>query len=610
MAKAECARLMSISGIQLLLLRLGKGELALHDEPFNLAPVLRACAAQARYLRVGDPLRENVDIPLIEIRSDLGAMHKLLYALLACLYRLEGATMLRISARSDTHIVTVEMEDDGDALVSVEKLGGLPFELDLCGRAASLLGGSLNWYRESDRNRYSLVFPRSMQWRGDKTISADFPRYAEEAHVHRVSEAGASGLPLAGVISAKVPRQLNGGTILVIDDEPLSLFTVKRRLEAAGWKVDARLSAVDCLGHLDKLAFDLALVNASLPGASGLDFCRALRAREGRESRPVLVVIDSQRPEDIEAAFLAGANDFLVRPVGASELLARVATQADLAAGIKRDLEQRSRMAELDKFKTLGLLAAGVAHEINTPNNAVLRNVPILKELWAELVVPLGRIAREEGDFRIRGFGYDNLVEEFPEMLNDLYMGAQHIRKIVTDLKDYAHGPDPAFRDATDINMVLSYASRLLKHSIALASDHVTFSYGEGLPHVRADRLKLTQVVVNVLENALQALPDRSRAVSVSSSAEPGPGGERPWVCVRIRDEGEGMSESTLASALDPFFTTKRDKGGTGLGLPVAAGIVRELGGTMEIRSSAGKGTEVLVRLPADGTSSGGEGDR
>jgi signal transduction histidine kinase len=392
----------------------------------------------------------------------------------------------------------------------------------------------------------------------------------------------------------------------VADGDPLSLFTLKRRLEAGGWFVEGRLSAAGLVEELDGMVCTLILANANLPGQSGLEFCKALRRKGGRELLPVILVIDSARPEDIEAAFKAGANDYLIRPIGGGELLARVQTHVDLASGIQRDLDQRARMAETDKFKTLGWLTAGVAHEINTPNNAALRNVPLLKEVWAELLEPLERIYRAEGDFRIRGFSYEDLLNEVPEILNDLYMGAQHIRKIVTDLKDYARGPDPGGRTPTDINQVILYAARLLKHDIALASDAVSFELADGLPAVLADRLKLTQVMVNVLENALQALPDRSRAVLVRSRLDGASDAKGSWLTILVRDEGVGMDERTLASAFDPFFSTKRERGGTGLGLAVAVGIVRDLGGSMEIHSSPGAGTELLIRLPAQPGASGG----
>jgi polar amino acid transport system substrate-binding protein len=260
-------------------------------------------------------------------------------------------------------------------------------------------------------------------------------------------------------------------------------------------------------------------------------------------------------------------------------------------------------MAESDKYRTLAMLTAGVAHEINTPNNATLRNIPILREIWQELGEALGRLYETEGGFNVRGYDYDDLRRELPAMLDDVYMGAQHIRKIVMDLKDYARGPSllEGCAEPADVNQSISYAYRLLKHAITLGTNHFIQDLAPSLPPVRADRLKLTQVIVNILENAIQSLPSPESSVHIRSFAEPGHSEDNPipWICILVSDEGQGMDQQTLASVFDPSFTTKRERGGTGLGMPVALGIVRELGGSIEVRSSMDTGTSVLVRIPS-----------
>jgi polar amino acid transport system substrate-binding protein len=227
----------------------------------------------------------------------------------------------------------------------------------------------------------------------------------------------------------------------------------------------------------------------------------------------------------------------------------------------------------------------------------------MLKEIWSTLEAVIDRIHREEGGFSVRGFGYEDLKREIPDMLNDLYMGAQDIKKIVEGLKDYARAASaPVIPSLVDANECLRYAARLLKHSIAVATDHFEVVLAEKLPHVHADRLKLTQVVVNVLENAIQALPDRHHGVRMSTSIDVDADG-REVVVIRVADDGIGMSPETLSLVFEPFFTTKRDRGGSGLGLAVASGIVRDLGGTIQLRSSLGEGTLAMIQIPAAGRS-------
>ena len=604
LARAQLIGVATLVANTLVYLRLRAGVLRPQAETFNLAPVLRAAVNLTAYLRAGRDIRERFEVPLIELRNDFKGIQQLAYMVLCRVMKTRGLGEYRVEASADSHLVRFELSDDGveqaDAGPEVE---GLPSEyrgddsggparllaeeagavdLVVCSRLARELGGSFSYSRDGGRNRYSFVFPRSMSWR----------QYGDAADAHR--EYG-SPEALSVDLAAKARP---GGMILAVDDDPLSLFALKRRLEEDGWSVDARVSALDALNAVSTGSeYQAAVVDADMPEISGFELCTLIRVSKEHDAPPVILILDSARKEDLGKAFGAGARDFVVRPVGGSELSARVRTQVDLAKGVARDREQRARMAEVDKFKTLGWLTAGVAHEINTPNNAVLRNVPMLREIWAALAPEVTRLGRER-EFAVQGFSAEDLAAEVPEMLNDLYMGAQHIRRIVSDLKDYARGSSAGQAEAVDVNQVVGYASRLLRHTISVCTRRAVFNQASGLPPVRADRLKLTQVVVNVMENALQALPDPDKGIEVSTYAEGG--GDSPsWVCVRVRDEGAGMSPDVLSSVFDPFFTTRRERGGTGLGMPVSAGIVRELGGAIELHSTLGRGTEAIIRLPA-----------
>jgi polar amino acid transport system substrate-binding protein len=138
-------------------------------------------------------------------------------------------------------------------------------------------------------------------------------------------------------------------------------------------------------------------------------------------------------------------------------------------------------------------------------------------------------------------------------------------------------------------------AVRLVDPSIQKATHRFELSLAPGLPRVRGNAQRIEQVVVNLVLNACQALPDPSRAVRVSTRRTPDAAG----VQLLVEDEGIGIPPEHLSRLTDPFFTTKRDSGGTGLGLSVSAGIVKEHGGTLEFRSSQGAGTTVVLTFPA-----------
>jgi polar amino acid transport system substrate-binding protein len=146
-----------------------------------------------------------------------------------------------------------------------------------------------------------------------------------------------------------------------------------------------------------------------------------------------------------------------------------------------------------------------------------------------------------------------------------------------------------------DLNMVVKSALVLLSNAVKKATDHLTVSLHPELPAFRGNAQQIEQVVVNLVHNACQALIDRRQPISIATL----PGGERDGVVLEIRDGGTGIPSEQLERIMDPFYTTKRDSGGTGLGLSVSATIVKEHGGSLEFASKPGKGTTVRVWFPA-----------
>ncbi|MBU0928129.1 MAG: response regulator [Spirochaetes bacterium] len=617
LARAEASRLDTL--VSNILSYSGIGPARLSIEDFDLSSVARSAAGLLRVAISGRGVRIDVDLPILELRSDIGVSHRLLYTAMSRAAGNEGTTTVRVRASSGERGATLTVEYDGASYVD-PGAGALPgvepaldMDLAVMSRLASQLGGAFYRRVEGDRGAYVIELPRTSPADGE----------AGPAERGARPPARPSSRPIAGPLARGIRASVDlgaspspsparaAGRILVAGNEPVALLSMKRRLESSGWLVYATVSANEALERLlGEDPYDIAIVDSVMPEMSGFKFCESVRASRLGESVPLIVLIESGRPDEIELAFRSGASDYIARPASGLELAVRVKTHVELAASVKRELEQAARMAEFDKYRTLAMLSAGVAHEINTPNNAVLRNVPMLKEIWSALETVVERLNREEGGFSVRGFGYDDLRREIPDILNDLYMGAQDIKKIVEGLKDYARSPsDSKSYGLVDVNDAVRYSARLLKHSIVVSTSRFETALAEGLPRVRADRLKLTQVIVNVLENALQSLPDPSRGVRVeSSSRDEGDGSA--WVAVRVTDEGVGMPPETLASAFDPFFTTKRDRGGSGLGLPVASGIVQDLGGSIELRSAPGAGTTATIRIPASGRDEDGDDGR
>ncbi|BDG10731.1 transporter substrate-binding domain-containing protein [Anaeromyxobacter paludicola] len=280
------------------------------------------------------------------------------------------------------------------------------------------------------------------------------------------------------------------------------------------------------------------------------------------------------------------------------EVAQRTALLAREVAERQQAVEQlrlnQAQLVQADKMAALGVLVSGVAHEINNPNGYLLLNLPVLKDVVLDAVEPLEERYRAEGDFRVGGLRWSRLREELPEMLGEMIEGSRRIKRIVEDLKDFARQEDAPRLAPLELNGVVAAALRLVGNSIKGATRHFEVSYADGLPRVRGNAQRLEQVVVNLVLNACQSLPDPGRAVRVSTRHDPR---ERAVLLV-VEDEGVGIPPEHLSRLTDPFFTTKRESGGTGLGLSVSSGIVTEHGGTLRFSSREGAGTTAVVSLP------------
>jgi polar amino acid transport system substrate-binding protein len=253
----------------------------------------------------------------------------------------------------------------------------------------------------------------------------------------------------------------------------------------------------------------------------------------------------------------------------------------------------QDQLIQADKMATLGILVAGVAHEVNNPNGLILLNLPILKDVYQDALEALEGRYLEGGDFQLGGLPYSRMRLEVPHMLEDMSEGAARIKRIVEDLKDYARQDSVARREPFDLNSVAQAALRLVETSIRRATARCEALYCEELPLVSGNALRIEQVIVNLLINACQALPSTHCGIFLATSYDPNAG----LVRVTVRDEGIGIPPESLGRLTDPFFTTKRESGGTGLGLSISAGIVQEHGGSLSFDSPPGGGTTATLTL-------------
>jgi PAS domain S-box-containing protein len=262
---------------------------------------------------------------------------------------------------------------------------------------------------------------------------------------------------------------------------------------------------------------------------------------------------------------------------------------------------QREQLIQAEKLASLGTLVAGVAHEINNPNHVIMLEVDLISRVWSSLLPLLERNFAAEDDVLIGGVEYAELRTLMPAAIRGLREAAANIDGIVRGLKDFASPVDCLIVESVDLNLVVRGALALVSSLVRKSTEHFELVLAEGLPLVRGNFQRLEQVVVNLVQNACQALSHVDQGLRVLTRAEPG------RALIEIIDEGRGMGAEELAQIKDPFYTTRREEGGTGLGVSISNAIIEEHGGTLAFSSSQGRGTRSIISLPAAGEKTGEE---
>ncbi len=235
-----------------------------------------------------------------------------------------------------------------------------------------------------------------------------------------------------------------------------------------------------------------------------------------------------------------------------------------------RELDHREKvLVESHKLRAIGTLVAGVAHELNNPLNNTMLTAAMLQEDYHKL-----------GD------------EEKLEMIEDVIHETERSQQIVKNLLDFARKSETQIKPI-DLSRIVDDSIRLVANQIKIARVQLKTSLAESLPTIHGDEQMLKQVFVNLILNAVEALPPKGNLlVSTRLSNEKG------YVAVDIEDDGPGIPGHVLGRIFDPFYTTKTKGKGTGLGLSVSRGIVNKLGGEISVASKPGSGTTFTVVLP------------
>ena len=387
--------------------------------------------------------------------------------------------------------------------------------------------------------------------------------------------------------------------VLVVDDEPAFSEPLAERLALRGYETATAQDADAALAELARGPRDLIFLDVGLPGMDGVDLLKILR-----EHYPQTDVVMLSGAGDMGKAVQAmrrGALNWLSKPVGMDGILAECRKAAERAGA----RQEAARLAEAARWRSLGRVAEGVAHEVNNPLNIMVQAAGLIRDCLEE---PEAEALPDIGEVR--------------EAVDTIRTQSLRVREITRKLLMVGHGLDPRV-GALDVAADVAHVLRLLHERMESAHVRcdVLVPQGAGAPRPLGSAPELQQICLHLLENALDALSDTESA----SGAAERPGGlitltastrrdaqGQDWYDLVVRDNGPGIAADIMPHIFEPFFSTRalqspvaaHASGGktlgryVGLGLAVARSLAHARGGELTAANAADGGAEFCLSLP------------
>jgi two-component system response regulator PhcR len=379
--------------------------------------------------------------------------------------------------------------------------------------------------------------------------------------------------------------------VLYVDDEPANRIVFEQSL-AEDFRIRTAPDAASALAILEEVEVAVLVTDMRMPGMTGDQLLAIVKERW-----PAVVRIVITAYSDIDP-ILRAINEglvarYVIKPWHLDELIQLLRWAIEAWSFGKESAMLQRRLLETERLATLGSVAGAVVHDLNQPLAGLVINSDRLVEV-AEAVEALpgllagGRLAPQD---RHR---LEELTEELPELARDLHENAVHLREVTAGLSQFLYAriaEEPA--RAIDPMPLVKNAIAVCRDVAVRARGHIIYEGPAILPRVRIGATELTQVLINLISNAAQALLARARPdgrVRVTAR------NDDALVTFHIQDDGVGMAPEVLARVGTPFFTTRQ--GGIGLGLAQCQRLVGKSGGSFRIDSQPGVGTTVTFALP------------
>jgi CheY-like chemotaxis protein len=359
-------------------------------------------------------------------------------------------------------------------------------------------------------------------------------------------------------------------TILVVDDQPVNVRILQRKLEKEGMNVVTACSGVEALEQIAISRPSLVLLDVVMPEMDGMEVCRRLREMPGTEDLPVIFITAKDSRENKLAGLNAGGSDYITKPIDLDETLARVNTQLRIRESHRKNLDLQSRLADARQSAAIGAVTQGIAHNLNNLLGVVVGYVDLIKS--APDNVALVKRSTELIDRAVKRMVV--IVQQLSTIATD---EKPHIIKVSLD-----ESVESAIRRfVVDYKVPAQVRVTNPKPGMTIETNIETFE----------------DVLGRLLINAWESYADNAPASARDVEIEVVPPGEDGILYLNVNDRGTGMDPEVRDHAFEPFISGKTAVG-RGMGLTVARHGIRMMGGEIHLNDRPGGGVTARVSHP------------